>query len=319
MKFVSKKREQGSVLVITMVTCGVIGTVLASYLLLISSRYKMTVRSMDWNSSIPVLEAGIEEAMTHLHDDATPTANGWTAGTVGGQPVHTKRRNFADGSYANVTIYNATSTNPMIYSSGFVPAPMHQGYNSRTVRVTTVKPKSFPGGIAATGLVTLSGGAIVDSYNSCLGSYSTNNSLGTNASVATDFQGNPAIKVDTAHVYGHVTTGPLGTVSINGGAVGDKNWNATHSGIQPGWSGNDMNVAFPTNPPPPGGLVSPPVIVMGGSNITMLNGGTWRIIGNFTTATARSRCSSTYPPYCGLPATSRCRAAAISRFFLGPA
>src|ERR1019366_6525772 len=106
MKFPSKKREEGSVLVTTLIVCVVIGTLLASYLTLMSTRYKLTVRSKCWNAAMPVLEAGLEEALTHLHaEPGSPSANGWTAGTVGGQPVYTKQRSFADGSYFYVTIY----------------------------------------------------------------------------------------------------------------------------------------------------------------------------------------------------------------------
>jgi hypothetical protein len=158
MKRLSKKREQGSVLVMTLVTCAVIATVLTSYLAFISVRYNLTVRSMGWNAAIPVLEAGVEEAFTHLNNDATPTANGWTADVVGGQPVHTKNRNFADGSYYTAYIYtNAAFTNPIIHSTGFVPAPLRRGYINRTVRVTTTRLKMFPYAIAANGKVDLGG------------------------------------------------------------------------------------------------------------------------------------------------------------------
>jgi len=275
MRFVRKKREQGSVLVISMVTCMVIATVLASYLAMISTRYSLTVRSMDWNAAIPVLEAGVEEALTHLHDDAYPDANGWTNGTYAGQAVVSKTRTFTDGSYAKVNIAQVASTNPIIYSTGFVPAPLGQGYIRRTVKVTTAKPVTiFPAGISASGLVTLSG--IIDSYSSSLGPYSSSNSLGTNAAIATNFQGTPAIKVGTAHVYGTVNTGPLGTVTTGGGAVGDKAWNASSTGVQPGWSDNDVNVAFPTNSLPPGPYTPMPLpTALGGSNATFLPGGTF--------------------------------------------
>ena len=46
MKFLSQERKQGSVLVVTMITCGVIATVLGSYLVLLSTRYNLTVREM---------------------------------------------------------------------------------------------------------------------------------------------------------------------------------------------------------------------------------------------------------------------------------
>jgi len=263
MKFLLKKREQASVLVLTLVTCLVITTVLASYLALISSRYKLSVRSMGWNATMPILEAGIEEALTHLHNNTNnPTRDGWTAGYLGGQPVHTKRsRDFADGSYFKVVLYNATAVNPIIYSSGFVPAPLRQGYISRTVRVTTARPQLFPAAIAANLLIDLNGNSLVDSFNSCLGGYSTLTNRGTNGNIATNCRDRGAIDVGNCHVYGTATTGPGGTVTIKKtGGVGDIAWNAKKSpGIEPGWDDDDMNVAFPTNAPPTGPFLTPPV------------------------------------------------------------
>jgi len=262
-------------LMVTMITCLIIGTVLASFLVLISRRYNMTIRSAAWNAAMPVLEAGIEEGLAHLQADSNPAANGWIATTIGGQPVHIKTRNLEDGSYYVVMIYNASSENPTLYSSGYVPGPTGDGYLTRLAKVTATRPKSFSAAIAASGLVTLSAGATVDSYNSCLGPYSPTNSMGTNGSIATNYGATPAIKVVGGHVYGTTTTGPGGTVDTGGGAVGDKDWNATHTGIESGWSGDTMNVAFPSNAPPPGPYLSAPVINAGGSNITALASGTY--------------------------------------------
>ncbi len=77
--------------------------------------------------------------------------------------------------------------------------------------------------------------------------------MGTNAVVVTDAKGSPAISLGTAHVYGSVDTGPGGTVSVGGsGSAGDAAWNASSSGIEPGWSDDTMNVSFPSNSPPAG-------------------------------------------------------------------
>ena len=281
MRFLLKKWELGSVLIVTLITCGVIATVLASYLLLLSSRYNLTARSMAWNATMPVLEAGIEEAMTHLqYDTNSPGANGWEAGTYGGQTVNTKTRHFAGGSYALVNIADAGSDNPTIYSSGFAPAPLGQGYISRTVKVTATRPKRFSAAIAANGLVNMTAGT-VDSYSSCLGAYSTiSNGLGTNGSIATNYRAVPAIKVTAGKVYGTVTTGPGGNVTVSGTAsVGEKVWNATKTGLEPDWKDDTMNVAFPPNAPPPGPYEFWPALTpVGGpipTNITYLSTGTY--------------------------------------------
>ena len=59
---------------VTLVTCIIIGIVLASYLGLVSSRYKITIRSQCWNAAIPVAEQAVEEALAHLHDDSNNPA-----------------------------------------------------------------------------------------------------------------------------------------------------------------------------------------------------------------------------------------------------
>src|SRR5882724_1766061 len=123
MKFISPHGKKGNTLMVTLFFCLAIGLVLASILKLVSARYTMTMRSTDWNGAIPTLEAGIEEAMTHLHEDTTPGANGWTLATIGGVSVYTKQRTFADGSYFTVQIYGATGNTPLIYSQGYVRSP----------------------------------------------------------------------------------------------------------------------------------------------------------------------------------------------------
>ena len=66
MKPIMKKSAEGSTLVITIVISALIGSVLCSFLVLISARNQGAMRALAWNSAIPVLEAGIEEALTHL-------------------------------------------------------------------------------------------------------------------------------------------------------------------------------------------------------------------------------------------------------------
>src|SRR6266850_7984577 len=198
MKFCSTNRNQGSTLVLTLFTCLAIGLVLASYLTLISSRYKIAVRSMNWNAGIPVLEAGIEEALAHLHADTNnPSAYGGMPDTLGGQPVNTKRRDFPDGSYFYVTIYNAATNNPLIYSQGFVRSPLDQDqYISRTVKVATTNPMSiFTRAIASSGTISLNGNSIVDAFDSRVGGYDTSSNRTANAGIATDSTAPNAVSV----------------------------------------------------------------------------------------------------------------------------
>src|SRR5437899_5879601 len=87
------KSQEGSVLVMAVVICALIGSVLCSYLVLISGRNERAMRALAWISEIPVLEAGLEEALTHLQDDKNnPTANDWTVDRVTGHKVYWKYR-----------------------------------------------------------------------------------------------------------------------------------------------------------------------------------------------------------------------------------
>jgi hypothetical protein len=140
--------------------------------------------------------------------------------------------------------------------------------------------------VAAFGAITLSGGGVVDGFDSRVGGYNTSTNRNASGNIATDSTANPAVNVGTTHVYGYVNTGGGGTVSVTSGAVGDVAWNASHTGIEPGWTNNTMNNAFPPTAPPTGGPFSAPTVtVVGGSNITYLATGTYQT-NHFTSSTS---------------------------------
>jgi hypothetical protein len=145
----------------------------------------------------------------------------------------------------------------------------------------------FTAAIACQGTIRLSGGPAVDGYNSSVGGYDLTTNRLANAGIATDSSASPAVYIGNAKVYGPVATGPGGTISILKGEVGDVAWNASQSGIEPGWTNNNMNVAFPPNAPPSGGPFPPPPIVSaGGSNITTLGNSTYQL-SSFTSTHAK--------------------------------
>jgi hypothetical protein len=273
MKFPAPQRHRGSILVITLFTGLTIGIVLASFLTLVASRYKLTARSMSWNVAMPVAEAGVEEALTKLNTSfAVPASNGWTAATLSGQTVYTKSRTLPDGSYYNVAIYNATANNPIIYSSGFAPSPLAAGkFITRIVRVNlTNRATVFFRAIAANGQVTLTGGPGIDSFDSAMGPYNTYSNRFANGGVATTSRLPGAINIGNAKIFGTVSTGPGGTVSAGpGGSVGDLAWVSSKKGIQPGASDDTMNAAFVANTAPSGPFITP-VAVAG--TMTLGNG-----------------------------------------------
>lgn len=208
------KRNEGSVLLVTIATIAIIAIAMTSYLAVVSNQNRSVARATAWNQAIPVLEGGIEEALTQIHYQGTNnlSANGWTLGT---DNYYHKTRAFSDGNYYSATIIPTNP--PSIISTGYVVVPFNgtspTQYVSRRVRVTTRNPNA--GGLVAKGNITMSGNnTFVDSYDSSNPSHSTTNGTynpatrETNVTVLTD-TGN----INATTIYGNAVTGPSGTVS----------------------------------------------------------------------------------------------------------
>src|SRR5258706_2778196 len=59
-------KAQGFVLMSVLVLGGIVGLTLASYLVWASNHSTIMRRSNSWNTALPVLEAGLEEALSQL-------------------------------------------------------------------------------------------------------------------------------------------------------------------------------------------------------------------------------------------------------------
>jgi len=241
-------REQGSIIVAVLLGCFVMGYILAAYLSLVNSQNLSIARSQTWNSCMPVVEAGVEEALSHLYytKGSNLVSNGWQYNSAG----CTKWRAIGSG-YALVVISNGVT--PVVYSTAFIQAPFGGDYVRRTVKVDTRKDGLFSKGMVAKGQITFNGNNVtVDSFDSQDPNYSTNGLYLTsrrkdNGDVATNSGVVNSLASGNANIFGHVSTGPGGTVQIgNNGAIGNIAWqSSTTNGIQPGYFADDMNVAFP--------------------------------------------------------------------------
>jgi len=253
--------QSGNVLVVSLVMASIIGVVLMSYLSLTSSQNVAITRSQSWNSTVPVIEAGVEEALTHLYHNAQGdlTANGWSqvdGATVGGVTLtgtqYKKERQIGEARYV-VTISPPAAGTPVIYAEGLVPKPLSTNYLSRVVRVTTKRDGLFTRGLVAKGQITMNGNNVtVDSFDSADAAYSTGGQYDVskrkaNGDVATDSGLVNSLSQGNADIYGHVSTGPGGSIQVGvNGSAGDLAWvNGGNNGIEPGWSSSDMNVSFP--------------------------------------------------------------------------
>jgi hypothetical protein len=122
----------------------------------------------------------------------------------------------------------------------------------RTIEVKATRFSLFPKGMVAKGQIDMCGNSIrTDSFDSENIYYSTDGRYDQkkakdNGDVATNSGLVNSLNVGNADIYGHVATGPGGTVAIGpNGCIGSFAWHQFNNGIQPGWSTDDMNVSFP--------------------------------------------------------------------------
>ena len=320
MKIANNQSTHGSALIVTLLTAMLIGVTMAGYLRLVSSQNTSVMRSLAWNSGIPVLEAGVEEAMVYLyHNDITNSVNyGWALRSGPTGPLHFKRRQL-DASYCEVNIIPVHP--PVILATAYVPAPFSPSspifgvigggeliisqpplppgseiyypgkeiqpplpeyrapqYIRRTVRVTTRRDALWSKAMVADGAIDLMGNSIAtDSFDSSDPNFSNNGKYDPNPNktkAGGDVASNGAlIYVGNADIKGKVATGPGGLTDVSkNGSVGSKSWvESGKSGIEPGYSADDMNIYFPpVEVPFAGGYSTPIAGNIGGTNYTYL-------------------------------------------------
>ena len=249
-------------LIVSLVMGAILGTTLASYLILVRNQETSVVRSQVWNQAIAVAEAGLEEGMSHLNSESGLNhifaANGWTL-----QPDGTyQMTRFLDTSYYTVVISIPSTNPPVITSTGYVPVPVAAvtlnpdttTYISRTVQVVTRPNPLMTVALAVKQQIDFKGSNnATDSFDSgdtnyCgpFGMYDKTKTK-ANGDVVTDYAIVNSINVGSAKIKGTIRTGPGGTTSIgSGGSVGDSAWvNANTPGIQSGHFYDDMNVIWP--------------------------------------------------------------------------
>jgi len=209
---------------------------------------------------MPVAEAGIEEALTHLElsGDGSRAINGWYEQ---GSNLVTER--ILDASHYSVSL--SPGDQPVITSSGSVRAPLGVGEVTRTVEVRARRRPVFPKVLFGIEQVHLGGTFLADSFDSGDPEHSVSGRYEPSrrkdgGNIATNGRADLGMDVGSSvRVYGRADTGPGGVLEIGKGSVGSSNWvNAATPGVEPGWSVSDVSVSFPEAELPfKGGLFTP--------------------------------------------------------------
>ncbi len=251
-------RRAGSVLVVTLLISMIIGITLAAFMDLSSAQHRAVIRSGVWNACIPIAESGLEEALTHTFvNSANLASQGWTLSTTGltmsngvslTGTLHHKSRTLNGGNFIAAIQGGAA---PTLTVQGNLPKPLSTtDMISRTIEVRTVGAALFARGLVARSTINFNGiGISFDSFDSQNPLLSTNgrydvakkNDNGSVGSVEGD------VLVGGGDIYGIAGTGPGGNISMgSGGAVGSETYiDGGSTGIEPGHSQNDLNLAFP--------------------------------------------------------------------------
>jgi len=247
--YIRTKKNRGSILTIMLIVTILMGISMASYLKLVSSQNLSVQRSQNWNSAIAVAEAGAEEAMAHLNKNTTNrTRDSWTLNITN---VVKSRTIDADNRYTvNITTLVEP---PIIFAQGMVHIPKSDQWLVRTIKIGTTNDGFFVKAMAAKGTIDLNGNRItVDSFDSVLPGKNLSGKWdptvrSDKGDVATNSKLIDSLSTGNADIWGHISTGPGGTSSgLPNGSVGDLAYHsAGKTGVEAGFSSDDMNVQFP--------------------------------------------------------------------------
>jgi len=240
----SYREQTGSALLVTMMITGLLAAAVGTYLALTSQGNSSVKRSIAWNAALPLAEAGVEEALSHVNRNTNSYAvDGWTYNVTNG--AFGKQRYVGDGFYS-VSVAGSPGGIITISATGN-GCWKGSNYIARTVQVVAETPSPFiPIGIEATN-ISFGGTFGADSYDSSSLLYSTDGNYDRTKATDIVTVATPGLGFrisGNSHIRGYVATGSGGTVSISGSAfVGDQNF--VGHGIEAGHVTNNFNASFP--------------------------------------------------------------------------
>jgi len=216
--------ERGSLLIVAMLLCAIIGISLVSYINVGRSALKTSNRSLYNNAAMNLAENGLEEAMYSINklvNDSTYsfTGDGWTA--VGSDDMKRKwtGTTFDQNATGEVRVYiynydGAAAPNIVARALVTVQGDSNKGTVEKWVRVQLRKTSKFANGLVAKQTINFNGSPQVDSWNSDPDNNSATAAVPYSAAVKNDAGsvgsisvGVNAVLVDNADIWGYVGTG----------------------------------------------------------------------------------------------------------------
>jgi hypothetical protein len=172
MKIRASNKENGSVLLTTILTSGILGMVLMTYLTLARSQQVSSASTQGWQKSLTFAESGLEEALAKIN------GAGVGAGPSPSVAPFAAHRDLADGSY-DIQIMPGPGASATIYATGYVTIPIISNIFSRAIVVTVTNSSMFTMSVAALTNISMTGKALRNAKASFSDSFDSTDAKGT--------------------------------------------------------------------------------------------------------------------------------------------
>jgi len=214
------KNAEGSAFISALIFSSLLFVTAASFLLMISSEYKLTDRSYRDAVAMNLAEGGVDYAIQALESGDISNWSGANPKTKTLYSMQTAGGKALGDVY--VEVFDPQVQHPIIMSAGYVPDMAHPALLDRTVRVRLNPGVTVPFSAVFIGdeHLKVAGSDITDSYDSRLGEYGGEN-VGSNGDVLTNGNTPGAMEIlGAVLINGDAATGPGGTVTGGGTITG---------------------------------------------------------------------------------------------------
>ena len=243
----SRRAQRGTLIVITMIFCSLLGIALTSYVVLNSQSLKLAQRSFFGAEAMNMAEAGMEEALWSFNQTWRGEAGAWDGWTISGNAA---TRTFTDfslpsGASGSVKVYvdrynPPAAVQPKVLVEASVRLPTSDVVLTKTVEAKIKRRSYFAAGLVAKNSLKFSGNnASVDSWISDPDNDSSTavipydaatnrrdkGSVGATAVTAT-------IAVGNADIFGTAAVGDVNPTAISVGSNGKVGPFGTGNGVK---------------------------------------------------------------------------------------
>ncbi len=228
----SHTHRRGSILIVAMIFAAIIAVSLVSFIGLGNSNLRIANRALYQNAAFNLAESGMEQSMWSVNKMVASDPTAWNGWTTSGSNAW---RNFTGFTFdqnatGNVRVYvqNYLGVTAPILVARATIQPHNGPIIEKWVKVSLTKRSLFANGLVAKNSITFSGNnALVDSYDSRVGSYSpapsisNRNARGSAGSMSVT---TGAFSLGNATIHGYASIGTSNYSGLNvgpHGAVGD--------------------------------------------------------------------------------------------------